>query len=117
MTDSHKQLQLADLELPAKRGRPKSGNALSNADKQRDYRNRKKASGAVHMTLGHEELCILSGFLHAVISDEPWRMDLIKKAHGTQLEPLRKKLLSMSETALNNAWKSIDASSTKRLSK
>lgn len=117
MTDAHKQLSIADMDLPPKRGRPKSGNALSNADKQREYRKRQKASGAVQMTLAHEDLCILSGLLLAVISDEPWRMDLIKKAHWTQLEPLRQKLLSMSETALNNAWKTTDPSSKKRPSK
>lgn len=42
MTDAHKQLQIADLELPPKRGRPPSGNALSNAEKQKAYRLRLK---------------------------------------------------------------------------
>lgn len=42
MTDSHKQLQIADLDLPPKRGRPPSGNALSNAEKQKAYRLRLK---------------------------------------------------------------------------
>lgn len=42
MTDAQKQLQIADLELPPKRGRPSSGNALSNAEKQKAYRLRLK---------------------------------------------------------------------------
>lgn len=40
--DGLKQLSIADLDLPPKRGRPKTGNALSNADKQKAYRLRQK---------------------------------------------------------------------------
>lgn len=61
MTDSHKQLQIADLDLPPKRGRPPSGNALSNAEKQRAYRLRlkdkpapKSASSADHVREIHD---------------------------------------------------------------
>lgn len=46
------------LETP-QRGRPKSGNALSNAEKQRAYRERKKSekSSTVVLTLHELKLC------------------------------------------------------------
>lgn len=106
MTDAHKQLQIADLELPAKRGRPKSGNALSNAEKQREYRNRRKAAGASVVTLDHEELSIICGVLRALTADEPWRLDMIKKGYGSQLEPLSQKISQMVTCATEKAWQS-----------
>lgn len=42
MTDKHKQLTLSDLDLPRPRGRPKTGKALTNAEKQAAYRLRNK---------------------------------------------------------------------------
>lgn len=114
MTDAHKQLSLADLALPPKRGRPKSGNALSNADKQREYRRRLKAAGSVHSTFTHEELAILAGLLIAASSAEPLRVEDIRKLHGTQLEPLRAKVTAMQQVALDNAYQAMTPSKPKR---
>jgi len=108
MTDAHKQLQIADLDLPPKRGRPKSGNALSNAEKQREYRNRLKASGSALVTLNHEELSIIAGLLLAVSLDELWRIDMVKKAHATQLDPLREKITAMGASALDKAFQAVN---------
>jgi hypothetical protein len=106
MTDAHKQLQISDLELPAKRGRPKSGNALPNSEKQRRYRERQKASGVAAVALNHEELCIIQGLLMAVTGDdiEVFRLEDIKKMSGTQLDPLRNKLARMANSALDKAY-------------
>jgi hypothetical protein len=106
MTDAHKQLQIADLELPPKRGRPKSGNALPNSEKQRRYRERQKASGVSAVSLNHEELCIIQGLLTAVSGDdiEVFRLQDIKKMSGTQLDPLRIKLARMVNSALDKAY-------------
>jgi len=71
MTDAHKQLQLADLELPPKRGRPKSGNALSNAQKQKLYRERAKQAGKGHVLLEPFEAALLESMIsnHIVALD------------------------------------------------
>lgn len=45
MKDPNDSATIDALDAP-RRGRPKSGNALSNAEKQRRYRERKKAAGA-----------------------------------------------------------------------
>ncbi len=59
-------------ETPS-RGRPKSGNALSNADKQRAYRERKKAEGvqslAVTKNEAQELLRALNNYRLAIIED------------------------------------------------
>jgi len=55
MTDHHKQLSLADLDLPRKRGRPSTGKALSPAQKQKVYRDRLKQSGKKSVLLDADE--------------------------------------------------------------
>jgi len=64
MTDKHKQLSIADLDLPPKRGRPKSGNALSNAEKQKLYRERAKLRGVGQVLLDPFE----AGLIESMIS-------------------------------------------------
>lgn len=64
MTDAHKQLSIADLDLPPKRGRPKSGNALSNKQKQKLYRERAKQAGKKYLLLEPFE----AAFIEAMVS-------------------------------------------------
>lgn len=56
MTDEHNQLQFSDMALPPKRGRPPSGNALSNAEKQRLYRLRNKQKPKSKSTVTADEV-------------------------------------------------------------
>jgi hypothetical protein len=71
MTDAHKQLRIADLDLPAKRGRPKSGNALSNAQKQKIYRERSKQAGKKPVLLTKEESEMLYALCDYAARDYP----------------------------------------------
>lgn len=72
MTDKHKQLSIADLDLPPKRGRPKSGNALSNSQKQKLYRQRVKERGARAVLLEPFEVALLDTLvLHHMATLEP----------------------------------------------
>lgn len=71
MTDAHKQLSIADLELPAKRGRPKSGNALSNSEKQKLYRERAKQAGKKHLLVEPFEAALIESMLSHHIVELP----------------------------------------------
>lgn len=72
MTDVHKQLSIADLDLPPKRGRPKSGNALSNAQKQKLYRERAKQAGKGHVLLEPFEASLLETLIsHHILGLHP----------------------------------------------
>jgi hypothetical protein len=69
MTDVHKQLSIADLDLPPKRGRPKSGNALSNRDKQKLYRERAKQLGKKHLLIEPFEAALMESMIsHHIVA-------------------------------------------------
>lgn len=72
MTDHHKQLTLSDLDLPRPRGRPKTGNALSSAAKQKLYRDRIKQAGKKTVLLDPLEAGLIESILshHIVDLDE-----------------------------------------------
>jgi len=59
-----KDLSTSDLLLPPKLGRPRSGNALSNSQKQKAYRQRAKDSGKRHLLLDSFE----SGLIESMLS-------------------------------------------------
>lgn len=71
MTDAHKQLTISDLDLPPKRGRPKSSNPLSNAAKQKAYRERAKKAGKAHILLTKDESDMLYALFDYVARDYP----------------------------------------------
>lgn len=73
-----KDLRTADLLLPPKLGRPTSGNALTNAQKQKAYRARKQAQGTVTVSLTMRELLAVVGRLNAFVS--------AAKGQGSMLE-------------------------------
>jgi hypothetical protein len=99
MTDAQKQLSISDLDLPPKRGRPKSGNALSNSEKQKAYRQRTKATGATAVTLSHLDLCLIGGLITATLNAEPWRIEYILKSNSGDLIALVKRLSEFREHA------------------
>lgn len=68
MTDHHKQLSLADLDLPRKRGRPSTGKALTPAQKQKIYRDRLRQAGKKTLLLEPLELWLLESILSDLIA-------------------------------------------------
>ncbi len=82
MTDAHKQLSIADLELPAKRGRPKSGNALSNSEKQKQYRERLKDRGSKNVLFEPFEATLIDSLLierlNSLSDSDPMRSTYVK---------------------------------------
>ena len=66
-----KDLQTADLALPPKLGRPRSGNALSNSEKQKAYRNRNKAVGKKPLLFTRSELWMLHALCAQSNHDHP----------------------------------------------
>jgi len=66
-----KDLRTADLSLPPKLGRPVSGNALSNSQKQKAYRQRKREQGSVTVILTLDELARLVGHLNLAPAGYP----------------------------------------------
>jgi len=84
-----KDLRAADLALPPKLGRPVSGNALSNSQKQKAYRLRKRVQGSVSVVLTIDELCLISSALIALencAKGKDWRIEATVNRPGAAAE-------------------------------
>jgi hypothetical protein len=109
-----KDLRTADLLLPPKLGRPISGNALTNAQKQKAYRERKQAQGSVTVLLTMCELTAIVGRLNAFVAaargiSALFEADLTRVQAVAESEALFKRLVPLLDQSFEKYKENLDA--------
>lgn len=87
--DVNDSVTMALIPEPKKRGRPASGKALSNAERQRRFRENKKVRTQVDFSVASELLAALSGVL-----DAPTDLSVISSAKRKQAYDFARSVIS-----------------------